>query len=651
MLLLLLGLAHAQSEVLPVQRIRFYETGVAWIEREGEVSDTTTLPVPRSHLDDALKTLVVLGGDVEVDAITIPSALGGAHARALAGLKQEGPVGFANAMDALLGVEVQVETLDGSSAKGTLLNIEGPLPRAASENGDGSVQPPQYALTIHNNKGTLTRVLTQDISQVHSTDEHVADRLQHAASTLTQAAARQRNELNVALSVGGPLALGYLTEAPVWRATYRLVDPGDGQARLQAWGIVHNDTDEDWRNVQIELANGEPDSFLYPMAAPRYANRDLVTPEVPLSSVPQLATATPDAMWDDGGTEFGIGSLGGTGYGSGGGSLGVLRQDGIRASARLKDADPIQTPTQFVYRVANRLDLPARHSGLVPLIHGDVSAEPVVVFEPKSTRARLAVWLTNDTGKTLPAGVLSLLEVGGLGGESELDRLEPNASQMIQFGNELDIDLDWVRKQLPTETRTLSFAQGAIKVTSRTYQQVNVRIRNRSGRDRDVWYALALPHHDHIAGNWRTTVDRHTGWTYISLKATGGETTHSFNIQQDRTEHRQPQTITAQEYRAWAEAELADTALLNKAAGQRDRLATWQAEQAKLIQKKRAAESEVNALRIDLAAANGSDGTSALSRRISVVEQEIRHLGEEVDRVESRKAEAQEKLTETVDQL
>jgi len=64
---------------------------------------------------------------------------------------------------------------------------------------------------------------------------------------------------------------------------------------LQGWAVLHNDTDEHWRNVKVTLVNGRPDSFIFPLAAPCYARRELVTPENEASTVPQLLGQTVDA--------------------------------------------------------------------------------------------------------------------------------------------------------------------------------------------------------------------------------------------------------------------------------------------------------------------------------------------------------------------
>ena len=67
--------------------------------------------------------------------------------------------------------------------------------------------------------------------------------------------------------------LWILSDSPIWRPTYRLVmAPAADSGALQGWALVHNDTDETWRRVQVELVNGRPDSFLYPLAAPRYSD-------------------------------------------------------------------------------------------------------------------------------------------------------------------------------------------------------------------------------------------------------------------------------------------------------------------------------------------------------------------------------------------
>src|SRR5690606_18428254 len=163
-------------------------------------------------------------------------------------------------------------------------------------------------LTLLTDQGGLRRLELPDVQSVRATDPAVIERLK--AAFVPNNRSNHRDELRVETTQGRPITLGYVAEAPLWRASYRLV-LGQTDAVLQGWALVHNDTDEAWHGVAIELVNGQPDSFLFPLAAPRYAERRLVTPETHLPSAPQLSHQSADSMWDEG--EVG----GGVGYGVG----------------------------------------------------------------------------------------------------------------------------------------------------------------------------------------------------------------------------------------------------------------------------------------------------------------------------------------------
>ena len=75
----------------------------------------------------------------------------------------------------------------------------------------------------------------------------------------------------VVLSLDGrahDLQVGYIAAAPVWRPSYRLVVQPDGQADLQAWGIVQNLSGEDWTEVQLSLVAGAPLAFEAQLGTP-----------------------------------------------------------------------------------------------------------------------------------------------------------------------------------------------------------------------------------------------------------------------------------------------------------------------------------------------------------------------------------------------
>ncbi len=88
------------------------------------------------------------------------------------------------------------------------------------------------------------------------------------------------------------LQVGYVTEAPVWRPSYRLVVEGNGAASLQAWGIVQNLSGEDWKDVRLSLVAGAPLAFEATLGTPITPTRPTVTDEGEvIAAVPRAETS------------------------------------------------------------------------------------------------------------------------------------------------------------------------------------------------------------------------------------------------------------------------------------------------------------------------------------------------------------------------
>src|SRR5262249_21114237 len=71
--------------------------------------------------------------------------------------------------------------------------------------------------------------------------------------------------------------LSYVLEAPVWKATYRILLGAENQPPLiQGWAVVDNTQDEDWDGVNLSLVAGLPVSFVHDLYTPRYVRRPVV---------------------------------------------------------------------------------------------------------------------------------------------------------------------------------------------------------------------------------------------------------------------------------------------------------------------------------------------------------------------------------------
>jgi len=553
-----LALAAPRSGTLPLTRVRLYETGVGYFERAGVVpAGDTSLPVPAGHLDDALKTLVVLGGGVKVNGVAFSSSVSRDMARKLAGLPEAGdaPLSFSELARSFKGAGVSLTTASGSF-NGRLVEVLEPgqeeLERCAKPDEKSAQAKPNQpeakpnqadcrllergSLVILTTAGELRRVPSADVQSLRPSEPAARARLDAALDALSQRGAQTRRDLSVLTSTGGKITLGYVAEAPVWRSTYRIVLGAD-KAKLQGWALLHNDTDEDWQSVQVDLVNGRPTSFLYPLAAPRYARRELVTPSEQLFSVPQLFDTTVDNLWT------GEGELGltGQGYGGGGsgegiglggiGTLGHGAGEGATASdelsvgnlASLAPAEGIEAAALFRYALPSKLALHAHASALVPFLDSPIKVRQIAWFPAVGDAASSALHVTNDTKQTLPAGTLSVFGDGGFAGEALLPRTKPNESHLLSYGVDLDIELTRDAADVGEEPKLFAFDGDRLEQHYLRRRTENLELKNRSQSARTVYIELDVVDNAKVEGAAELGHDGDTDKTYAVVDVPAGE--------------------------------------------------------------------------------------------------------------------------------
>lgn len=558
---LVAGCAAPESEAprgvigrpLPLRTLRLYETGVGYFERSGTVTGraSSSLPVPAGHLDDALKSLVVLngGGGGQVTGMTFASSVTRATARSRAGLPADPdhPIGFKDLLVSMKGESVTVSLRgEASVASGRVIEVTEELDEAAvraramrdtKPGDDSSSQAPielkRLTVTLLTASGEVMVVDAQDILKIRPADAAFARRLDAALDALSTRSAQNARPLALLGNAGGQVTFGYIAETPIWRATYRLiVSPAakDG-ARVQGWALVHNDTDERWQNVHLELVNGEPDSFLFPLAAPRYARRTLVHPETELSTQPQLQGTTADALWGDHLEMTVSGTGSGVGYGSGHGRIGrshTSRAPAIRMGsvsvgtsagssvlsvgnlADLAPAQGVENGAQFVYAVPGAFALDAHASALVPFLMKAVQTENIAFFGGPDSAARAAVRFVNTTGQTLPAGTLAVFGAGGFAGETSLDRLKPGERRFLQVGNDLDAEVTSKIRDRKEVSKRLTFQGDRLEEHFFATSDLTWELENRGGSARTFYVGLGVDRNAKVSGTDRVDFDEVT---------------------------------------------------------------------------------------------------------------------------------------------
>jgi hypothetical protein len=501
-----------------------------------------------------------LGGEMKVSGVGFASSVSRDMARKLAGLPEQGeePLSFSELARTFKGAGVTIATAQGQHS-GRLVDVlepgQGELERCADATSKVAEAPLNRApcplvergsLLLLGAQGELRRIASSDVQSLRPSEPAARARLDAALDALSQRGAQTRRQLEVLTSGGGKVTLGYVAEAPVWRSTYRIV-LGSEQAKLQGWALLHNDTDEDWQAVQVDLVNGRPTSFLYPLAAPRYARRELLTPAQDLPSVPQLFDTTVDNLWSGGlgstgsgegggGMGFGIGHgvLGSAGHGAGVG-LEVSESDALDVGnlASLTPAGGVEAAALFRYSLPTKLALPAHASALVPFLDTTIKVRKIAWFSAQSEAAASALHVTNDTKQTLPAGTLAVFGDGGFAGESLLPRSKPHQSHLLGYGVDLDLELKRDRGVSSEQPRLFSFDRDTLEqhyVRSRTE---TLSLKNRSRSARAVYIELDVVDNARIDGATELGRDAATNKTYCVVDVAGGtEATQTLKLEE-----------------------------------------------------------------------------------------------------------------------
>jgi len=75
-------------------------------------------------------------------------------------------------------------------------------------------------------------------------------------------------------AAGRQVVLTYVTEAPAWKPSYRVIMGKQGRVDLEGWAIVDNTSGEDWRSVRVGVGSSSALSFRFDLHSLRVVQRE-----------------------------------------------------------------------------------------------------------------------------------------------------------------------------------------------------------------------------------------------------------------------------------------------------------------------------------------------------------------------------------------
>ncbi len=87
------------------------------------------------------------------------------------------------------------------------------------------------------------------------------------------------------------LRLSYVTEAPSWKPSYRVVVGKTGKVELQGWAIVDNTSGEDWKDVKLGVGASSAMSFRFDLKGLRLVERETLRENDLFAQAPPMGGA------------------------------------------------------------------------------------------------------------------------------------------------------------------------------------------------------------------------------------------------------------------------------------------------------------------------------------------------------------------------
>ena len=276
---------------LAVKRVVLYKNGVGYFEHLGSVKDNQTVAVSftSGQLDDVLKSLTVLDLDGgRITGVTYGSSEPLDRQLADLRLNTGEKATLTEFLGALRGAHIEVKS-GTSTISGRLLSVE-----RKTRTGGGATVEVDY-LSLFTDAGEMKTTELSTGFAVRLLDSGLTGTVGKYLDLVSASREPDQRKMTIATSGSGErrLFVSYISEAPVWKATYRIVLPSkpDQRPLLQGWAIVDNTGAQDWNNVELSLVAGAPQSFVQRLSQPYYSRRPIVPIKESLSAAPQTFEA------------------------------------------------------------------------------------------------------------------------------------------------------------------------------------------------------------------------------------------------------------------------------------------------------------------------------------------------------------------------
>ncbi len=474
----------ANAADLVLKRAVLGTGGVGYFEYEATVTgkDKLTLRAKLDQVDDILKSMIILDPAGTASA-TLQGKAGADEAFNSLPFSRADLDSMASLIAALKGAEIKIS--GPRAIAGRIVSVQ----PETTTNKDGNVITRTRVSVFAG--ATLDQFILEDAQGLEFADARLGEQVASALTALRAAQDRSGRDITVQLAEGGQrtVRIGYVAEAPVWKAAYRLTLPKTGQdkAQLEGWVVLENMTGNPWKDVAVTLSSASPVTFRQSLYDPYYVSRATIAPPVSQTAMPR--------------GDQGQIAVGGADYAMApaapapaqrrmakmerGGGVMAFAEEAMADDAAGSAAPPPSTSEENTAGASFTLSLPVSvasgDSLTIPFLDQQVPAEAVAWYQGGGRNPWQAMTLKNDGATSLPAGSATIYETTVAGplfsGEAQFPLLPAGDSRLIGFGAEQKVLVDRESRSASAITKVKA-VDGMLQIESKLRETTIFRVKN-----------------------------------------------------------------------------------------------------------------------------------------------------------------------------
>lgn len=519
---------------LPIRQVVLFSSGVGYFQREGQVDGHSRIDLSfqMENINDLLKSLILEdrgGGQIATVTYDNRNPIDQTLKSFAIDLTRNPSMG--DLLNQVRGEQVEVlTTIDAKGAVGQSETIAGLVVGVEKQRQPvGKDQIVELAQLNLLTRDGLRGVPLGQVQRVRFLKQGLDQEFRKALEVL--ATGHDKSKKTVSLNFSGDgrrsVKVGYVTEAPMWKTSYRLsiarknkeskvskegdkdnISPvSQDEVVLQGWAIVENTSDEDWGSVQLGLVSGRPISFIMDLYQPLFVPRQVIEPELFASLRPQVYGGNMDAELErrSGATRMRgavptappAPGLAGAADGKGAPreeaakALNLLRKkadDGLQFDKNVATAAvTTELGEYFQYIIKQPVSLPRQKSALLPIVNEEVKGTKVSIFNQgvHSKFPLLGLRFTNSTPLHLCQGPITVFENSTYAGDARISDLQPNETRLLSYAIDLGTEVDAQQKDVE-DLLKVKVVRGVAHQEFLRKETKTYKVKNRSEQERLV---------------------------------------------------------------------------------------------------------------------------------------------------------------------